>query len=326
SRGDTSRWVDVDSDGKYDYHIDINNWNTTSANGVITMTYDRSMNTLTAEAKLLGVQPQSYVNGYPGIDVDRWPWNVQETSGLGLNFPYRVSDLTSGTISLTASFSVDLQSLNPDMNFNIAADAWIVDERHAFSPGSGLSTPYVEVMVWVFSQNLNPAGSRVGEETVSGRTWEVWRSIRNNNSAYIAFKPKEWDLTNGSISYDIAEVMRAVEKYAPFDISDYYLLDWEIGTEWGTKNSGGVAQFQWTISDYAVTQTSPTSTPTPTLTPTLTPMATSSPPSTMPTGWAIGAVTLVIVMTILALLYRRGNPKWPHNMKCNRRLLTINRF
>jgi hypothetical protein len=141
------------------------------------------------------------------------------------------------------------------MNLNIAADAWLVDERRAFNPGSGLSTPYVEIMVWVFSHNLGPAGSMVGRENMCGRAWEVWRSIGRDNSTYIAIVPHGWNLSDGSISYDVAEVMRIVEKYAPFNISDYYLVGWELGMEWGTKNSNGVAQFQCTISNYTLVAT-----------------------------------------------------------------------
>ncbi|MEM2277026.1 MAG: hypothetical protein QXU43_08125 [Thermoproteota archaeon] len=286
-RGRTSRLVDVNDDGKYDYRIDICSWNLNSAEGGrINMTYDKSTATLTTEANLWGAQPQTYVNGYPEIYVGRKPWDGQYANGLGLNFPYRVLDLISCTISLKVSFSVNLQSLNPYMNFNIAADAWLVDENHAFNPGSGLSTPYVEVMVWVFRQNLGPAGSKVGEENMAGRTWEVWRNIGSNNSTYIAIIPKGWELREGSISYDIAEVMRIIKKYVPFDISNYYLVGWELGTEWGTKNSKGIAQFQYTISDYTVTETStltptPTPTPTPTSTPTPTPTLTPTPTPTL---------------------------------------------
>ncbi|MEM2981401.1 MAG: hypothetical protein QW385_08595, partial [Thermoproteota archaeon] len=307
-RGQSYRLVDVNGDNKYDYRIDICNWNINSAEGGrINMTYDKSTATLITEADLWGAQPQTYVNGYPEIYVGRKPWDGQYANGLGLNFPYRVSDLTSGAVSLTASFSVDLQSLNPDMNFNIAADAWLVDERHAFSPGSGLSTPYVEVMVWVFSQNLGPAGSRVGEENMGGRTWGVWRNVGENNATYIAMAPKGWSITEGSISYDIAEVMRVVEKYAPFDISNYYLVGWELGTEWGTKNSGGVAQFQCTISDYTVTETSSTSTPTSTPTPTSTSTPTPTPAPVfeelMP--YVIILIVLIIAVVLIIVLLRR---------------------
>ncbi|MEM2981490.1 MAG: carbohydrate binding domain-containing protein [Thermoproteota archaeon] len=52
----------------------------------------------------------------------------------------------------------------------------------------------------------------------------------------------------------------------------------------------------------------PTSTPTPTPAPTITstPTPTLQPPSIMPTGGIIGTVIVVIIMAILALLYRRG--------------------
>ena len=290
-RGQSYRWVDVNGDGRYDYRIDLCNWNINSAaGGEINMTYNKNVNKLVTEANLWGAQPQNYVNGYPEIYVGRKPWDGQYANGLGVNFPYKVSDLISNNMSLIVSFSVDLQSLNPDMNFNIAADAWLVDENYAFKPGSGLSTPYVEIMVWVFNHNLGPAGGKIGEETVSGKSWEVWRSVRSDNSTYIAIIPRGWSLTKGSISYDIAEVIRVVKKYIPFDISNYYLVGWELGTEWGTKGSGGVAQFKYTISNYTVIQTSPASIPTPTLTPT---------PALKPTPTFEEFVLYVIILIVL---------------------------
>ncbi|MBO3800323.1 MAG: hypothetical protein FGF52_04655 [Candidatus Brockarchaeota archaeon] len=303
SRGRTFRLVDVNSDGKYDYRIDICNWNINSAKGGrINMTYDISTTTLITEADIWGAQPQNYVNGYPEIYVGRKPWDGQYANGLGLNFPYKVSDLVLGVASLKVSFSVDLQRLNPDMNFNIAADAWLVDERHAFNPGSGLSIPHVEVMVWVFRSNLGPAGSKVGEEDMSGRAWEVWRKVETNNATYIAIIPKGWSLRKGSISYDVSEVMRIAKKYAPFDISDYYLVGWELGTEWGTKNSGGVAQFRCSISNYTVTET-PAPTPRPTSTPTSTPTPTpTSTPTPTPSFGEFAPYIILVIVLIISIL------------------------
>ncbi|MBO3839402.1 MAG: hypothetical protein QXS66_06580 [Thermoproteota archaeon] len=289
--GPTYGWVDVDSDGDYDYRIDICNWNINSAEGGrIDMVYDKSTNTLTIETNLWGAQSQTYVNGYPEIYVGRKPWDRQYANGLGLNFPYKVSDLTSGTVSLTVSFSIDLKDLDPNMNFNIAADAWLVDERRAFNPGSGLSTPYVEIMVWVFSHNLGPAGSRVGRENMCERAWEVWRSIGRDNSTYIAIIPDGWSLSHGSISYDIAEVIKVVEKYAPFNISNYYLVGWELGTEWGTKNSNGVAQFQCTISNYTVAAT---------------PATTSTPSLEEPTPYIVLVVMPAVAALIILIFSKR---------------------
>ncbi|MEM3713005.1 MAG: cellulase family glycosylhydrolase [Thermoproteota archaeon] len=254
-RGETNRWVDINGDGENDYHIDINNWNVESASGGITMVFDPRTITLSVTADIQNAKPITWVNGYPEIYFGRKPWDAQYANGLGIDFPLRVSDLFSK--SLPVSFSVDIQSLYPSMGFNIAADAWIVRQSIANSPSTAPSQGDVEVMVWVFGQNLGPAGSKVGEENIGGRTWEVWRmeSVSWGGWQYIAFVPKGWNLAKGSIEYDIAEFVRATARYTTFDISNHYLLDWEIGTEWGTMNSQGIAQFQWTISGFRINTT-----------------------------------------------------------------------
>ncbi|MEM2981387.1 MAG: cellulase family glycosylhydrolase, partial [Thermoproteota archaeon] len=254
-RGETNRWVDVNGDSNYDYRVDINNWNIRSASGGITMTFDPSTITLSVTANIQNAQPVTWVNGYPEIYFGRKPWDTQYANGLGVDFPLKVADLASR--SLPVSFSIDIQSLHPPMSFNMAADAWIVRQSVANSPSKAPSQGDVELMVWVFSQNLGPAGSKVGEESIGGRAWEVWRmeSVSWGGWQYIAFVPKGWSLTKGSISYDIAEFVRATARYTTFDISNHYLLNWEIGTEWGAMNSDGIAQFQWTISGFRVNTT-----------------------------------------------------------------------
>jgi len=247
-----SAMIDVNNDGRYDYGIEVSPWQLNSASGSITMTFDTSTRTLRTTCNLQNVQPRVATNGYPEIYVGRKPWNKQYANGLGVNFPISVSTLQSR--SLIVTFTINIQSLLSSMNFNIAADAWIVRPSVANNPGTSPGSGDLEIMVWVFSQNLNPAGSKVGEVTISGRTWEVWRmdSVSWGGWQYIAFKPKGWSIRSGTVSYDAAAFVRAAKKYATIDISGHYLLGWEIGTEWGTQNSNGVAQFSWTISGFSV--------------------------------------------------------------------------
>ncbi|MEM2276810.1 MAG: endoglucanase, partial [Thermoproteota archaeon] len=258
-----SAMVDVNGDGKVDYNIEVCPWNINSASGSIKMTFDTDTRVLATECSLTNVQPLNYVNGYPEIYVGRKPWGTTYANGLGVNFPISVSTLMSS--SLYVSYSISVNSLLSSMNFNIAADAWIVRPDVANNPGTAPGSGDVELMVWVFRQNLGPAGSKVGEVTVGNRVWEVYRenSVSWGGWQYIAFIPKDWSISSGTVSYDIAQFVRLAKQYATFDISQHYLLGWELGTEWGTASSGGTAQFSWTMSGLQFTLT-PTPTPTPT--------------------------------------------------------------
>jgi len=247
-----SAMVDVTGDGRADYGIEVSPWQLNSASGYIRMTFDTSTRVLRTECNLQNVQPRVATNGYPEIYVGRKPWNTQYANGLGVNFPISVSTLLSR--NLYVSFSINIESLHSSMNFNIAADAWVVRSSVANSPGTSPGSGDLEIMVWVYSQNLNPAGRKVGEVTIGGRTWEVWRedSVSWGGWQYICFKPKGWSIRSGYVSYNVADFIRAARRYATFGISRHYLLGWEIGTEWGTSSSGGVAQFRWTISGFSV--------------------------------------------------------------------------
>ncbi|MEM2940571.1 MAG: hypothetical protein QW304_03350 [Thermoproteota archaeon] len=249
--GPTSARVDVNGDGKIDYVIDICSWNLKSASGSITMTFDTSNRKLVTQCSITNANPRASVNGYPEIYVGRKPWDTSYANGLGVNFPLKVSTLITKT--LTVSYSYNIESVQSSMNFNFAADAWIVRESVKNNPGQGPGAGDLEIMVWTYSQNMNPAGSKVGEVTIGGKTWEVYRQGSIGNGwQYIAFKLKGQNIKSGTISYNAAAFVNAAKKYATFDISNHYLLDWEIGTEWGTQSSSGSASFKCTISGYSI--------------------------------------------------------------------------
>jgi len=67
---------------------------------------------------------------------------------------------------------------------------------------------------------------------------------------YIAFRLDEEQVCRGHVAYDSTQLVKAVQKYLSFGISNHYLLGWEIGTEWGTSNTNGRAVFSWIISDF----------------------------------------------------------------------------
>jgi len=250
--------ADFNDDGAPEVFAEINPWNVKSYKGVQRVVIDPLSRGIEVYIDVKDVNPLTWTNGYPEIMIGRKPWGKSYANGYGVPFPMRVRDAKPFIVS----FYICLERYSPDMNLNIAADAWIVREPIAKSPGTPPGSGDLEVMVWLFSNNLNPAGNKVGETripialngTVVDAEWEVWRmdSVTWGGWQYIAFKPKNWKHVCGYIAYNPIDFVREAAKYATFDVSDHYLLSWEIGTEWGTISSGGGASLLWRLRDFVV--------------------------------------------------------------------------
>jgi hypothetical protein len=250
--------ADFNDDGTPEVFVEINPWNVKSYKGVQRVVIDPLSRGIEVYIDVENVNPSTWANGYPEIMIGRKPWGKSYANGYGVPFPMRVRDAKPFIVS----FYICLERYSPDMNLNIAADAWIVREPIAKSPGTPPGSGDLEVMVWLFNNNLNPAGNKVGETripivlngTVVNAEWEVWRmdSVTWGGWQYIAFKPKNWKHVCGYVAYNPIDFVREAAKYATFDVSDHYLLSWEIGTEWGTISSGGRALLLWRLRDFVV--------------------------------------------------------------------------
>ncbi|MFZ8823995.1 MAG: GH12 family glycosyl hydrolase domain-containing protein [Desulfurococcales archaeon] len=248
--------LDLNNDGVIDLFAELNSWNLKSYSGVLQMTIDPQAGIFRTEVNVTNVNPQRQINGYPEIYIGRKPWDSSYANGFGVEFPLKISNMSSFIVS----FYICVESLDPSTMFNIAADAWIVRERVAFNPSTPPARGDLEIMVWLYRQNIYPAGRKVGIETITivingskiNATFEVWRdrSVSWGGWQYIAFIPKGWEVRCGTIAYDPRLFVKAASKYATFDISNHYLLSWEMGTEWGTKT--GAASFTWTIRNFTI--------------------------------------------------------------------------
>jgi hypothetical protein len=248
--------ADFNDDGAPEVFAEVNSWNVKSYKGVQRVVIDLLSRGIEVYIDVEDMNPSTWTNGYPEIMIGRKPWGNSYANGYGVPFPMRVRDAKPFIVS----FYICLERYSPDMNLNIAADAWIVREPIAESPGTPPGSGDLEVMVWLFSNNLNPAGNKVGETripivlngTVVDAEWEVWRmdSVTWGGWQYIAFKPKNWKHVCGYVAYNPIDFVKEAARYATFDISDHYLLDWEIGTEWGTISSGGRALLLWRLRDF----------------------------------------------------------------------------
>ncbi len=254
----SSTELDVNGDNTVDAFVEINPWNMKSYKGTQQILIDLIRRIIKAEFNLTDIQPVEWVNGYPEVYIGRKPWGRRYANGFGVKFPMKISEMTPFVIS----FHICIEDIEPSMNFNIAADAWLVRPSVANNPGTSPGNGDVEIMVWIYRQNLNPAGRKVGEEivpiVVNGSRvdiiFEVWRedSVSWGGWQYIAFVPKEINIKCGHVAYDPTVFVNITTRYSTFDISTHYLLGWEIGTEWGTTSSNGIARFVWILRDFTV--------------------------------------------------------------------------
>ena len=249
--------ADINSDGIAEVVLEVNPWKVKTSRGRQLVLFDASSNTMIVDIDVEDVEPADWVNGYPEIYVGRKPWYPYYATMAGLKFPLKLSELHPFTVS----FYICLEYADPAVNLNIAADAWITRREVAESP-SAAGPGDVEIMVWLYNQNLTPAGGIVGTEVlpivVNGKKmeveWEVWRmdSVPWGGWQYIAFKPRSWTMKCGHVAYDPTLFIKAMRKYATVDLSQLYLMDWEIGTEWGTRTSNGKARLKWILKDFRV--------------------------------------------------------------------------
>jgi len=192
--------LDLNGDSVIDLVAELNPWDLKNYKGIQQMIIDSQGRVFRSEINITNAYPLNRVNGYPEIYIGRKPWGSRYANGFGVEFPLKISNMSSFIVS----FYICVESLDPSVIFNIAADAWIVRESIAFKPSTPPSNGDLEIMVWLYRQNLNPAGRKIGEETLPivingskvNATFEVWRedSVSWGGWQYIAFAPKGWGL------------------------------------------------------------------------------------------------------------------------------------
>ncbi|MET0426508.1 MAG: cellulose binding domain-containing protein [Actinoplanes sp.] len=94
----------------------------------------------------------------------------------GTNLPIRVSDITSATSSINYTYV-------SGATYDAAYDIWLDPSPRT----DGVNQQ--EIMIWFNRQgSIQPIGSVVGNATIGGRNWEVWRGSNGANAviSYVA--------------------------------------------------------------------------------------------------------------------------------------------
>jgi chitodextrinase len=104
----------------------------------------------------------------------------------GTNLPIQVSQISSATSNISYNYV-------SGATYNASFDIWLdpTPKRDGVNQ--------MEIMIWFNRQgNIQPIGSVVGNGTVGGRTWEVWRGNNGGNNviSYVAPSPiNSWNFS-----------------------------------------------------------------------------------------------------------------------------------
>lgn len=175
----------------------------------------------------------------------------------GTNLPLQVSQIGSATSSINYTFAGG--------TYNASYDIWLDPTPRR----DGVNQQ--EIMIWFNRQGpIQPIGSVVGNATVGGRTWEVWRGSNGSNNVISYVAPSPITSLNFSVLDFIVDT-----RNRGLITNAWYLTSIQAGFEpWNGGVGLGVNSFSASVNQ----GTPPTSAP-PTTPPPTTPPPTSPPPT-----------------------------------------------
>ncbi len=258
------------------YVMEINPWNISSATGTVTLSYEPQTATFTLDYDLSNIRlrnPSAYVHSYPEIFVGNKPWNSEMVRTNLL--PKSFSTIQDFDYKVTATYN--LENLN-NIPLNLAFETWLTKDKFRTN---GIRGDEVEIMIWFYSNKLNPAGSKIAEVVlpvvVNGNlefmTFEVYKGYIGWH--YIAFRSKQ-RFTSASLEFYLNDFLELVPQYLNKNLDTLYIESLELGTESGSPNTQSV-RYRWQISGFNLTITPKGADITPTITPTVTPTITPTP-------------------------------------------------
>ena len=186
-------------------------------------------------------KPEIYA--YPEVIFGYKPWDP----GVGpKNFIAPVNELKT----FTADFDLTISGSN---QFDVAFDVWLTDKR-----GGGPSSITTELMIWLHSGRLTPAGHPVASYHGDGYSASIWHEkamgdASGDSSAswqYIALQPDQ-DFLTGTI--DIRDILHTLRKEGLISGKDY-VSGFELGAEVaGGSGSLTINGLKPTFAKYGVT-------------------------------------------------------------------------
>ncbi|MFG2102591.1 cellulose binding domain-containing protein [Micromonospora echinaurantiaca] len=169
----------------------------------------------------------------------------------GTNLPIQVSQISSATSSIRYRYV-------SGATYNASYDIWLdpTPKRDGVNQ--------MEIMIWLNRQgSIQPIGSPVGNATLAGRTWEVWRGSNGSNNVISYVAPS----AISSLNFSVLDFINDVRNRGAITNS-WYLTSIQAGFEpWQGGVGLAVTSFSAAVNGGGNPTTPPPTTPPPTTPP-----------------------------------------------------------
>ncbi|MFI5485562.1 GH12 family glycosyl hydrolase domain-containing protein [Micromonospora echinaurantiaca] len=169
----------------------------------------------------------------------------------GTNLPIQVSQISSATSSISYRYV-------SGATYNASYDIWLdpTPKRDGVNQ--------MEIMIWLNRQgSIQPIGSPVGNASLAGRTWEVWRGSNGSNNVISYVAPS----AISSLNFSVLDFINDVRNRGAITNS-WYLTSIQAGFEpWQGGVGLAVTSFSAAVNGGGNPTTPPPTTPPPTTPP-----------------------------------------------------------
>ncbi|MDI3472873.1 MAG: hypothetical protein PWQ20_958 [Thermotogaceae bacterium] len=212
-------------------------WNLNNYQGEAKLIYkDEKISFLCNIINPMIIDPTKWVWAYPEVYYGYKPWSqISVNQGDILSLPRKVRMLPNFELEI----KYDILAPNW-LSMNMALDSWITRKKYPTKAESG----DVEVMIWLYSNKLKPAGKKVGEFSlqigIDGMKkmfdWEIW--YEKMDWDYIAFRIRE-PINGEEVTLPILEFFKKAKEileknsFISNSFDELYLEDLEFGSEFG---------------------------------------------------------------------------------------------
>ena len=216
-------------------------WNLKQANGSTNMTYNGKY--LYVNSSLCSVKSDyDTILGYPEV---AYGYNLEDqmfgsNQDGNLVFPMKFSKFKDLDFLATANFSF-LRLYPGNIPIDFSYDLWLEQNP---SVGHEPTSNDLEVMIWMYYQDNQPIGNKVGTfntyTTINGHltnsTWEIWYGSANAwpTVSFILQNPSPVSYSN--ITLNISKFILEGGNISGENVSNHTLMGIEMGNEFGNES------------------------------------------------------------------------------------------
>ncbi len=244
--------------------ITANLWSLPTANGNVTMALNPALQTNVA---LTSITSPAGIVGYPEVLYGYKPFGPAMTNhSAGMTFPVAVSKLPNLWLMTDYRTSVTDAALPTNLSY----DLWITKSYE----GTGVAVGDIELMIWLYRNDVQPAGSLQPQQTFTTPVWlngvlqngvfDVYTAdptLPNHTSELITFVLRgaasagaaSGGYSNGVVGFNLQPLVVRAERtlaaaygWSTATMNAEYLNGIEFGTEFTPDNQE--ANFSWTLN------------------------------------------------------------------------------